>query len=88
MLFSYLIHYELFLVILVQADITTYFITVDVLMFQTLLVHQKCLDKQPRPRSDCFLEKQSDQGLLCLLLWQAFQWTNKKGIRIQNFKNI
>ena len=45
--------------------------TVNVLKFETPVGYKKGLDKQGRPRSDCFF-KQSDQGLPCLLFGQAF----------------
>ena len=68
---------------------------VDVLKFQTLVACQKVIDKQHRPRSDCFLVKQSDQGLPCLLFshafcefspdfYQHFIWVQK--VKIVNFR--
>ena len=40
---------------------------VNVLKFRTPAACLKGLDKQRRPRSDCFFQKQSDQDLPCLL---------------------
>ena len=42
-----------------------YFFGFNVLKFPTLVAYQKGLDKQYRPRSDCFFK--SDQGFPCLL---------------------
>ena len=69
-------------------------LSVDVLKFQTLLACQKCLDKQCRPRSDCFCRSSLIRVLSVCYIKKHFVTSNPENQhflvseKCSNFLNI